>query len=132
MITKYILVWFVLAIVANINGIIRNEVYQDVLGDLRAHQLSTLILITLFGLVIWGFTRLWKITSAKQAWTIGFIWLGMTILFEFIFGHFVIGHPWSKLLHDYNIFQGRIWILILIWTTVAPYFFYRLSAKLIR
>jgi hypothetical protein len=129
MIAKYILVWFVLAIVANINGIIRNEVYRDALGDLRAHQLSTLILIILFGLVIWGFTRLWKIPSAQQAWTIGFIWLGMTILFEFIFGHFVVGHPWSKLLHDYNIFQGRVWILMLIWTTVAPYVFYRLFAK---
>ena len=129
MIAKYIFVWFVLAIVANINGIIRNEVYKDALGDLCAHQLSTLILIILFGLVIWGFSRLWKITSAQQAWTIGLIWLGMTIAFEFIFGHFVVGHPWSKLLHDYNIFQGRIWILVLIWTTVAPYFFYRLSGK---
>jgi hypothetical protein len=129
MITKYILVWFVLVIVANINGIFRNEVYKDSLGDLRAHQLSTLILIILFGLVIWRFSRLWKIPSAQQAWTIGFMWLGMTILFEFIFGHFVIGHPWSKLLHDYNIFQGRVWILMLIWTTIAPYIFYKLSDK---
>lgn len=129
MIAKYILVWLVLAIVANINGIIRNEVYKDALGDLRAHQLSTLTLIILFGLVIWGFSRLWQITSAQQAWTIGLMWLGMTIAFEFLFGHFVIGHPWSKLLHDYNIFQGRIWILVLIWTMVAPYVFYKLSAK---
>lgn len=129
MTAKYILVWFVLAIVANINGIIRNEVYVDALGDLRAHQLSTLTLIVLFGLVIWGFSRLWQITSAQQAWTIGLMWLGMTIAFEFVFGHFVIGHPWSKLLHDYNIFQGRIWILVLIWTMVAPYFFYKLTAK---
>ncbi|KPL14434.1 MAG: hypothetical protein AMS26_10730 [Bacteroides sp. SM23_62] len=129
MIAKYILVWFVLVIVAIINGIIRNEVYKDSLGDLHAHQLSTLTAIALFGLVIWGFTHLWKITSAQQAWAIGFIWLGMTILFEFIFGHFVMGHPWSRLLHDYNIFQGRVWILVLIWTTIAPYVFYKLSAK---
>jgi hypothetical protein len=104
-------------------------VYANFLGDLRAHQLSTLTLIILFGLVIWGFTRLWRITSAQQAWTIGFMWLGMTIAIEYVFGHFVVGHPWSKLLHDYNIFQGRIWILILIWTTVSPYIFYNLSKK---
>ena len=42
MTAKYILVWFVLVIVAIINGAIRNEVYKDALGDLRAHQLSTL------------------------------------------------------------------------------------------
>ena len=129
MIAKYILVWFVLVVVAIINGTIRNEVYKGSLGDLHAHQLSTLTGVILFGLVIWGFSRLWKITSAQQAWTIGLMWLGMTIAFEFIFGHFVIGHSWSKLLHDYNIFQGRTWILVLIWTTVAPYFFYKLSGK---
>jgi hypothetical protein len=129
MIAKYILVWFVLVIVAIINGTIRNEVYKDFLGDLRAHQLSTLTGIILFGLVIWGFTRLWKIPSAQQAWIIGFMWLGMTIIFEFIFGHYVMGHPWSKLLHDYNIFQGRVWILVLICTTIAPYVFYKLSSK---
>lgn len=129
MIARYVLVWFVLAIVAIINGIVRNEVYKNSLGELRAHQLSTLTGIILFGLVIWGFTRLWKITSAGQAWTIGFLWLGMTIAFEFVFGHYVIGHSWSKLFHDYHIFAGRIWILVLIWTTIAPYIFYKLSVK---
>ncbi len=129
MIAKYLLVWIILALVAIINGAIRNEVYKSLLGDLRAHQLSTLTGIILFGLVIWGVTRLWKITSAQQAWTIGFIWLAMTIAFEFIFGHFVMGHPWSKLLHDYNIFQGRLWIFVLIWTTIAPYVFFKLSGK---
>jgi len=129
MILKYILVWFVLAIVANINGIFRNAVYGNYVGELRAHQISTVIGIILFGLVIWGFSHLWKITSTQQAWIIGFMWLGMTMAFEFLFGHFVIGHAWSKLLHDYNILAGRIWLLVLIWTTVAPYVFYKLSIK---
>lgn len=129
MIAKYMLGWLGLVIVAIINGTIRNLVYKNYLGDLRAHQLSTLIGIILFGLVIWGFTHLWKITSAKQAWTIGFIWLGMTIIFEFLFGHFVMGNSWSTLFHDYNIFAGRVWILVLIWTTIAPYVFYKLSSK---
>ena len=129
MIARYVSVWFVLVIVAIINGTIRNVVYKDCLGDLRAHQLSTLTGVILFGLVIWGFTRLWKITSAGQAWTIGFLWLALTIVFEFLFGHYVMGNSWSKLFHDYNIFAGRVWILVLIWTTIAPYVFYKLSAR---
>lgn len=129
MIAKFLIVWLILGFVAVINGIIRNKVYENLLGELRAHQLSTLTGIILFGVVIWGFTRLWKITSAQQAWTIGFVWLGMTIAFEFVFGHYVVGHTWSKLLHDYNIFQGRLWLLVLLWTTVAPYVFFKLSAK---
>ncbi|MBN1348693.1 hypothetical protein JXJ21_04725 [candidate division KSB1 bacterium] len=129
MFVKYILGWLVLVIIAIINGLIRNEFYKEALGDLRAHQVSTLTGIILFGLVIWGFTRLWKLTSARQAWTIGFIWLVMTIAFEFVFGHFVMGNPWSTLFHDYNIFAGRVWLLVLIWTTVAPYVFYKFTRK---
>ena len=48
-----------------------------------------------------------------------------TIAFEFAFGHFVAGHSWSKLLSDYNIFKGRIWLLFLVWVMIMPYVFYK-------
>jgi hypothetical protein len=55
------------------------------------------------------------------------MWLSLTIAFEFLFGHFVAGHLWSKLLHDYNVLAGRVWAFFLIWVTAAPYLFYRLQ-----
>ncbi|MCG3120335.1 MAG: hypothetical protein ALAOOOJD_02994 [bacterium] len=127
MILRYTLAWFILMIAAIINGAIREAVYKNRLGDLSAHQLSTLTGIVLLGVIIWGLHRLWPLASAKQAWAVGFVWLAMTIAFEFLFGHFIAGHPWSKLLHDYNIFAGRVWLLVLIWTTIAPYVFYKLK-----
>jgi hypothetical protein len=36
-------------------------------------------------------------------------------------------HPWSRLLHDYNLFEGRLWVLVLLWVTLAPYVFHKLS-----
>lgn len=123
---RYILAWLILLVAAIINGTIREAVYKNRLGELHAHQVSTLTGFILFGLIIWGLSRLWPLQSAKQAWTVGFIWLALTLTFEFLFGHFVAGHPWSKLLHDYNIIEGRVWPLILIWVTIAPYVFYRL------
>ncbi len=126
MILRYAFAWLILVVAAIINGAIREAVYKNRLGDLRAHQVSTLTGIILFGVIIWGLSRLWPLQSAKQAWTVGFIWLALTIAFEFLFGHFVVGHPWSKLLHDYNILAGRVWMLVLIWTTIAPYVFYKL------
>ena len=50
----------------------------------------------------------------------------MTILFEFLFGHFIAGHPWSHLFHDYNLLAGRLWVLVLLWTAITPYLFYRM------
>jgi hypothetical protein len=129
MVFRYMLGWFVLLIAAIINGALREGVYKEQLGELAAHQLSTVTGIALFGVIIWGMTRLWPIGSSRQAWTIGSLWVIMTICFEFLFGHFVMGHPWSKLLHDYNIFEGRIWILVLLWTLVAPYCFFRMQRR---
>ncbi len=129
MIWKYILGWFALAITAIINGALREMVYRPSAGDLAAHQISTLTGIMAFALIIWGMSRLWPIPTATQAWRIGFIWLGMTVCFEFLFGHYVMGHPWTRLLHDYNILEGRLWAVVLLWTVVAPFVFFRLSQR---
>lgn len=124
----YIASWPGMVILAIINGLIREKVYGPSMSELSAHQLSSFIAIILFGLYIYVLTGLFAIKSAGQAWMIGGIWLVMTIIFEFLFGHYVAGHAWSKLLHDYNLLQGRVWLLVLAWTTVAPYLFYRLRS----
>jgi hypothetical protein len=126
MILKYTIAWVGLVVVAIINGAIREKGYKKYMSELRAHQVSTVTGIILFGIFIYILSLIWKIQSAGQAITIGLLWLALTIAFEFVFGHFVMKHPWSKLLNDYNILKGRLWLLILIWTTIAPYVFYKL------
>ena len=60
---------------------------------------------------------------------IGLIWLGLTVAFEFLFGRFVAGHSWIRLLQDYNILAGRVWSLLLLWVALAPYLFTRANLK---
>jgi len=115
-----------MVILAILNGLIREKVYGPSMSELSAHQLSSLIAIILFGLYIYVMTVLFAIRSGAQALLIGVIWLVMTIIFEFLFGHYVAGHSWDKLLQDYNFLAGRVWLLILLWTTIAPYLFFRL------
>ncbi|MDH3406474.1 MAG: hypothetical protein OEM48_05995, partial [Gammaproteobacteria bacterium] len=81
----------------------------------------------LIGIYIWVIVRSWIPTSARQAVAIGMVWLGLTVTFEFLFGHFVAGHSWLRLLQDYNLLAGRVWILLLFWVAVAPYIFYRIN-----
>ena len=99
------------------------------MDDLAAHQISTLIGICVFGIFMWVFTGIISIQSSRQAWIIGCMWLMMTVAFEFLFGHYVAGHDWTTLFQDYNILKGRVWLLVLIWTTIAPYFFYRIRSN---
>jgi Na+-driven multidrug efflux pump len=129
MIGKYIIGWLPLVVIGILNGVLRQEGYSKYVSELTAHQISTLTGIVLMGLFIWWLTGKWKIVSAGQAVAIGSIWLGMTVVFEFVFGHYVVGHPWEKLFFDYNILEGRVWVLVLIWTAVAPLVFYKIRSK---
>lgn len=128
-IIKYIICWLGLVFIAILNGTLREKVYTSFMNELSAHQLSSIIGIFFFGIFIWFIMSIWKINSEKEALVIGLIWLIMTICFEFIFGHFVIGHPWSKLFNDYNLLAGRVWLLVLLWTTFAPYIIYKLKKR---
>lgn len=125
MIARYLLFWPALAVIAIVNGTLRQFAYGPHMAELAAHQLSTVTGMLLTGLAVWALNRVWPIRSAKEAWIIGACWLMMTIAFEFGFGHYVAGHSWSRLFADYNLADGRVWSLFLAWITVLPYLIWR-------
>ncbi len=121
--------WLLLLAVAMVNGGLRDFTYGKHLPELLANQISCVSGILLLGIAIRWFARRHPPASAKQAWCIGLFWMGLTVAFEFLFFHYVAGHPWTELLANYDVASGRLWPLILIWVAVAPYFFYRLGPK---
>ncbi len=124
---KYTYAWIGLVIIAILNGAIREKWYRTYMSELTAHQLSTFVGILLFSVYIWILTGIWRIQSSGQALAIGGVWVALTIAFEFIFGHYVMKHSWSDLFHNYNLLKGRVWVLVLVWTAIAPYVFYRIA-----
>jgi hypothetical protein len=125
MILKYFFAWFVMIILAVLNGGFREFIIKIYFGELAAHQISTIILIILITAYLWFLTRLWPIKSVKQAWIIGCIWFIMTEVFEFGMGRFLLNEPWDKLFYAYNLFVGQVWIFIPLWVLVGPIIFYR-------
>ena len=129
MIKRYTVAWLGLVVIMILNGTIRNLVYGPLMSKLTAHQISSVTGILLIGLVTWLLSLKWRIQSERQALAIGSLWLVLTIVFEFIFGHYVMGHPWSRLLYDYNLLEGRVWSLVLIFTMIAPYIIYKMRSR---
>jgi hypothetical protein len=123
---RYLIAWVAMLFIAVANGAFRQLTFGKYMSEQHAHQLSTAMGIFLLGVFIWAVIRSWPPSSASQAITIGVMWLFLTAAFEFLFGHFVAGHSWARLLHDYNLLEGRVWVLVLVWVTLAPYIFYRL------
>jgi hypothetical protein len=115
-----------MVVIAIANGALREATYGKQMSELRAHQLSTLSGLVLFTVYIGGVTAIWPLDSSEQALGVGCTWVILTLAFEFLFGHYVAGHSWSRLLHDYNVLAGRVWVFIPIWLAVAPYVFHSL------
>jgi hypothetical protein len=127
LITRYIAAWLGMMALAVLNGIARDKLYGPRVGDLAAHQFSTAILLLLFGAYFHVLQHLWPITSSAEAWIIGVAWLVMTLLFETALGRLVAREPWSKLLADYNLLAGRVWILVPIWVLIGPWVVFELD-----
>ena len=126
---RYLQAWFTMLGVAMVNGGLRDMTYGKQLPALLANQLSCLTGIVLLGIVIYLYMRHWKLDSARLAIYLGLFWMALTVAFEFLFFHYVGGRPWEVLLESYDIANGQLWPLILVWVAVAPYLFYRLSLK---
>ena len=119
-ILRALLVWLAIAVLAVANGVFREGVLKPKLGDRIAHVLSTLILSAIVFVVAF-LSRAWiGIETLEQGWMLGFAWVAMTLGFEFLAGHFVFGNPWEKILADYRVDRGRIWLLVPICTLFAP------------
>ncbi len=117
---RAIAVWLLLFAIAFTNGAFRELVIRRFLDELPAHQAScaTGISLILIAVVLAGKKR--PFTSHSQAWQIGFVWLWLTVTWEFGFFHFVMGRPWPELLHNYAIWDGRFWPLVLAAILCAP------------
>lgn len=127
--SRYLIAWFVLLVVAVINGGLRDLSYGKYVSELSSHQFSCVTGILLFAIVIHQFVQRWPPAGAREAWFIGAFWMLLTVAFEFLFFHYVGGHSWEMLLANYDMANGRLWPLILLWVLVAPYLFYRLRGQ---
>jgi hypothetical protein len=114
-------VWFLLLVAAVVNGVFRERVLVPRMGSQAGHVLSTVILCVLILALTWLTISWIGPPAAKTAVAIGGCWLLLTLAFEFGFGHYGAGKPWSELLMDYDVLHGRVWILVLITTAAAPW-----------
>ena len=118
--TRWLLGWPGLAALGVANGIARELLYADALGEQQAHQVSTASLIVLIVVFTWYLERRWPLPTRHDAVVVGVSWAILTIGFEFAFGHFVDGDSWSTLLAAYKIWNGELWPLVLLAIAATP------------
>lgn len=103
------------------NGAFRVAILNPRLGEAAGHVVSTLLLCAVIATLTWVTIDWIAPPGARAALAIGIAWTLLTVAFEFGFGHWVGRKPWPELLADYNVVRGRVWILVLIATTLSPW-----------
>jgi hypothetical protein len=115
------LTWFGFAMVAVTGGIIRVTLLEPRLGEHLANVIETLGLTILLAGAVWVAVP-WLAPDLRERdlRRLGIFWLGLTLAFEFLFGHFVDGADWSALLSNYDVTAGRLWILVPLTMWLGP------------
>ena len=111
MLSRALAIWLLLLIVAVLNGATREGLITPRLGEQGGHIGSTAILCAAIILVAWFSVSWIGPKDRREALVIGTVWVALTVAFEFLAGHYVFGNSRERLIADYNVFRGRIWIL---------------------
>jgi hypothetical protein len=124
MYSRALAIWLLLLILAVLNGAMRERLITPRLGEQGGHIASTAILCAAIILVAWLSISWMGPKNGREALMVGLVWVALTVSFEFLAGHYAFGNSWERLIADYNVFHGRIWILVLLANLFAPLWAY--------
>lgn len=114
-------VWALLAFLMSLNGVLRETVLANIFRRSIADALSAALGITIILGTTGAFFRAfphWRNTNPVR---LALVWAGLTVAFEFIFGHYVDRKNWSELAENYAIWRGKLWPLVLLSLLAAPF-----------
>lgn len=118
--SKAIAVWFVILLVAVLNGALRDRVLASVFGPVAARALSGIVLCVAILAAATVSARWLGTHSNRSRWHIGALWLFLTLVFEVAVGY-AQHQSWQRLLDAYTFEGGNLWPLVLATIVVAPW-----------
>ena len=115
---RILLVWLSIIPFAILNGGLRQEILIPLLGEKTAQPISGILLCGIIFIIAYLFLKV-KYYSYKKCYFIGLIWMILTIGFETVFC-LLQGDTLQKIINNYDITTGNLWIIIVIFTGFVP------------
>jgi hypothetical protein len=114
-----IAIWLLLAVVGFLNGVTRRVLLTPWLGESLARQVSSVTAAALILAVVIAVAPALRGLSRRELLAVGSLWLALTVAFELTLGR-LTGQTWSRLLEDYDLSAGRLWVLVPLTVLFAP------------
>jgi hypothetical protein len=116
-----LILWSLTALLIFLSGFLASAFILPQIGEYPAHIYKVVVAT----IVIAIFSAIYALRSRGEYWrqnalTCGAIWLLLSIFFEFVLRLLFLENPWKVLISDYQIWKGRLWILVLIVQFFGP------------
>ena len=125
-------IWILFVVVAKLNAVIREQILTQMIGQGLALPFSGVLLSILIFLITLGVVPFLNIYYSLGFWRVGIVWVLLTLIFEFVLGHCIIGNSWDSVLAIFNITEGNFFILVLLITAFSPYIAAKIRALIWR
>lgn len=113
--------WLGFFVLAFVNGTIRVLAFTPLIGETWAHPLSVttgILLFTGYAFLIWKWLG---IRSVGHSLAVGAYWFALTVAAEtFLINRWMSGLSWEQILQTYNLAEGQLWPLVLLWVGLLP------------
>ncbi len=117
---RSVAVWLLIVGCEILHGIARSIALVPLLGQFRSNQLGVFTGSAII-LAIAYFTIRWlRATRTLDLFLVGGIWLVLTASFEILFGRLVMGLSWPRIWSDYNLLDGGLMPLGLLFLFFSP------------
>lgn len=113
-------VWLVIVAVESAHGTLRELFLAPLVGEFRARQIAVFTGSLLILAVACLLVRWMRAGTTGRLLTTGFLWLFLTLLFEFGLGLFILGYSWERMASDYDLSRGGLMPFGLVLMTLAP------------
>jgi hypothetical protein len=129
LILRSFVVWLLIILVEIIHGIVRGILLVPMAGDLRSRQIGVFTGSLLIFVVAYISSNWLGAKSVGQQIGVGFFWVLLTVIFEITFGLFVVGADTARILEDYNLLNGGLMPIGLVFMLFTPMLASWLSSK---
>ena len=117
--------WVGMVVLAILNAMFREAFITPNAGEYAGHVISTVTLLILLGAYVYVYFWRMPVHDGRELVVVGVLWAGLTVAFEFFFGHYVAGEAWADLLALYDVTQGNVWVFVPLFVLVALTLFSR-------
>ena len=123
-------IWWVMAIAAVLNGFLRIGFWTPVFGAEAALPISGVLMSVFIVVISWWLIPLLKQHNAYILLGIGTFWVGLTLLFEYAIGFWLIERHWLEMIPLLDVKSGNLYSLIILVAWLSPWAVMRIKEAL--